>query len=178
MLSSMGFGGEGVFVDAHLVAVCCKRLPRMARRGAERALWDMTRDEWWEKELHIHLFLGNHPDSSRPATGNRPTEKAAMSAVPHAITPGRDPHRHREEMPSRADCLRPRIKNQSKCKGKGRVARTSSLSDGILCASSSFLQESFLFVHRPLRSSPLDTLSHPRSLHPRSLLHCLTHRYS
>lgn len=85
MLSSMGFGGAGVFVEAHLVAVCCKRVPRRARRGAERALWDMVGARVVGKRAADTPFFGNHPESSR--SNKQPKERAAMSVVPHAITP-------------------------------------------------------------------------------------------
>lgn len=65
VLSSMGFGGAGVFVEAHLVAVCCKRVPRRARRGAERALWDMVGARVAGKRAADTPFFGNHPESSR-----------------------------------------------------------------------------------------------------------------
>lgn len=68
----MGFGGEGVFVDAHLVAVCCKPVPRRARRGAERALWDMARDEWWGKAAHTPFF-GKSPRLESSSNG-QPTD--------------------------------------------------------------------------------------------------------
>lgn len=91
----MGFGGAGVFVEAHLVAVCCKRAPRRARRGAERALWDMVGARVVGKRAADTPFFGNHPrvESQQQATEGKGGD--VRGATCH--NSGMQAHRHGEE---------------------------------------------------------------------------------